>query len=230
MRNAVWVIPLMIAAAADVRANDDPWVLDSLSRSSADLGLPSTLGDSFESDAPPPAQADDKEPVRHQTDRPEFTIGPMAGYLNARGADRGTWFGGMQARLRFLRIFAVEGSLSFHQNQYSDGDVVVTQYPVQVSALILPFTAGPFDPYVLAGAGWYYSRIDYDDSIGGGSDTDSLFGFHVGAGTNLWLSSRFSLFSDFRWIFLDEPGVDNSTIKNEEFDYWQLTFGMNFGF
>ena len=154
----------------------------------------------------------------------------MGGFINARGADRGTWFGGIQARLRFLRYLAVEGSVSFHQNRYADGDVVVTQYPVQVTAMILPFPDGPLDPYVLAGGGWYYTRIDYDDSIGGGSDTESVFGIHVGAGTNLWLTPKLSLFGDFRWVFIDEPGVDNSNVRNEEFDYWQVTFGMNFRF
>ncbi len=205
MRNAVWVMIFSAAGAAGVRADDEPL----------------TLGSELSLDLP---ADDDKD------SRPQFTFGPMGGYLKAREADKGTWFGGVQARVRFLRVLAVEASISFHQNRYADGDVVVTQYPVQLSALLLPITSGPLDPYVLAGGGWYYSRIDYDDSIGGGDDTDRSFAVHVGAGTNVRLSPQVSLFADFRWVFLDEPGVDNSNIEDEEFDYRQITFGLSFGF
>src|SRR6185503_11189180 len=47
-----------------------------------------------------------------------FSIGAAAGYLSARGADRGTWFGGVQARLHFARIFAAEAAMTFHSNHY----------------------------------------------------------------------------------------------------------------
>jgi hypothetical protein len=48
---------------------------------------------------------------------PSFSIGPVAGFLNARGADHGTWFGGVQARLHFARILAAEAAITFHQNR-----------------------------------------------------------------------------------------------------------------
>jgi len=35
-------------------------------------------------------------------------IGPTAGFLKARGVDRGTWFADAQARLRVLPVLAVE--------------------------------------------------------------------------------------------------------------------------
>src|SRR5262245_10822266 len=91
----------------------------------------------------------------------EFSLGPAAGYLRARGADEGTWFGGLQARLRLAPILSVEGSVTFHENDYSDGDIRVTQYPVQVTGLVTPFPLGSVRPYALAGAGWYYTRTRY---------------------------------------------------------------------
>lgn len=230
MRMTILGVALSLVGAVGVWADEErmPESLgtESLTPSAASLGLPTSLRDEVDAER----SDDDKDDDRRPSDRVEFSIGPMGGFLKAREADRGTWFAGVQARLRFLRILAVEGAISFHQNEYADGDVVVTQYPVQVSVLLLPFPHGAFDPYVLAGGGWYYSRIDYDDSIGGGDDTDRMFGGHVGAGTNIRLSKHISLFGDFRWVFLDEPGVDNSNLRNEKFDYWHVTFGLSFGF
>ena len=221
MRIASWAVAIVIAAASGVRADEGALSLNSGSEivdpAVDGLRLPMSLWE------------DDGGDAGRRSDHAEFSIGPMGGFLKARDADRGTWFAGVQARLRFLRILAVEGSISFHQNEYFDGDVVVTQYPVQVSVLLLPFPDGAIDPYVLAGGGWYYSRIDYDDSIGGGDETDRSFGGHVGAGANFRVSPRLSIFGDFRWVFMDEPGVDNSNLRDEKFDFWHVTFGLSFG-
>jgi opacity protein-like surface antigen len=242
MRHATLVIALSVVSASGLWAKDEtlPRFSDSGSapRTYAAASLEALLTEMPEPEATEQDKDKDKDKDkdRHEghrhADGAEFSIGPMGGYLRARDADRGTWFGGVQARLRFLRVLAVEGSISFHQNYYSDGDVVVTQFPVQVTALILPFPNGPVDPYLLGGVGWYYTRTDIDEDIAGEDEheTDNLFGFHVGAGLNLWLSDRFSLFCDFRWVFLDRPNVDDGNIRDQEYDYWQVTFGMNFRF
>lgn len=232
MRTTLLAAVLSLSVAADAGADDGPFTLTSAENTpggpTAGHSLPTSLRDALEPE--PPDEDDDKVDDRGRSERTEFTIGPMGGYLKARDADRGTWFAGVQARLRFLRVLAVEGSISFHQNEYFDGDVVVTQYPVQLSVLLLPFPGGALDPYVLAGGGWYYNRIDYDDSIGGGDETERMFGGHVGAGAILRLAPRVSAFGDFRWVFLDEPGTDNSNLRDEDFDYWHVTFGLSFGF
>lgn len=161
-----------------------------------------------------------------------FSIGPAAGYLRVRGADRGTWFGGVQARLRLAEILALEGSITFHQDEFEGGDVEVTQYPVQVTALLYPFPLSPLKPYGLIGAGWYYTRFDYEgvQAVLNDDETDRLFGLHVGAGAELELGPAVALQADFRWIFLDEPSVDNSDIEEEEFDYWQVSLGLGLKF
>lgn len=166
--------------------------------------------------------------------REPFSIEPVAGYMRARDADGGTWFGGIQARFRMGDYLGLEGSITFHQDRFSDGDLKVTQYPVQVSALIYPLGAEegfPLQPYLLGGVGWYYTRFDYSGQFQSFDDeTDSIFGVHAGGGSELHLSDRVSLFADFRWIFMDEPGVDNSQIENEEFDSWQATAGLGISF
>src|SRR5581483_6786809 len=74
------------------------------------------------------------EPLADVEYRP-FSIGVAAGYLSAKNADHGTWTAGVQARLRF-GIFAAEASIQFHENVYEGGDVVVSQYPVQLTAFL----------------------------------------------------------------------------------------------
>jgi opacity protein-like surface antigen len=156
-----------------------------------------------------------------------FSVGAAAGYLNVRGADRGTWFGGVQARLHFARIFAAEAAITFHSNRYENGDVVVTQYPLQLTAFLYIIPEGPFRPYVLGGVGWYYTRIDYRDSFAlvNKDRTEHLFGEHLGAGAELMLGSRVSLDMDVRYIFLN---ATNDKVIHGDFNYWQVTFGVNF--
>jgi opacity protein-like surface antigen len=159
-----------------------------------------------------------------------FSFGPIAGYSRVRDADQGTWHGGVAARLQLHPMLAAEASISFHSEEFADGDIQVTTYPVQLTVLFYPIPRLPLRPYALAGAGWYYTRFDYDDSIGGGDETDRQFAVHVGAGGEIDLGKNFTIFADFRWLFLDEPGVDNSNIEDEEFDTWMVTLGGLFRF
>jgi opacity protein-like surface antigen len=158
-----------------------------------------------------------------------FMLGARVGYMQGKDADKGNWLGGVQARLYIVEFLAVEGSIEFHQDEYLDGDATLTFYPVQVSTLLSPFTQWPVRPYVLGGAGWYYTRIDYHDALETlDSETDHFFGFHVGGGAELSLGKSLVLSADFRYVFVDEPGVDNSQIENEDWDYWEITGGINF--
>jgi hypothetical protein len=160
---------------------------------------------------------------------PSFSIGPAAGFLNARGADHGTWFGGVQARLHFARILAAEAAITFHQNRYEHGDVLVTQYPLQLTAFLYIIPDGPIRPYILGGVGWYYTRIDYRDSFAllYQDRTEHIFGEHLGVGSELMLGARSSLDLDVRYIFLN---ATNDKVIHREYNYWQITFGLNIYF
>ena len=157
----------------------------------------------------------------------QFSIGPAGGYLHARGADRGTWLVGGQARLHFLQYLALEASLTFHQNRFEGGDIHVTQYPLQISGLIYPIPTAIVSPYLVGGAGWYYSRITYSGALTGiSNDTEHTFGTHAGMGLDLKLG-RWTLDADFRYIFLNPTGTQ---VADGDFNYWQVTFGVNFTF
>jgi opacity protein-like surface antigen len=158
-----------------------------------------------------------------------FSIGPAGGYLRARGADRGTWFGGVQARLHFLGFLAAEAAITFHQNRYQDDAVVVTQYPVQLTAFLYIIPEGPIRPYILGGVGWYYSHIEYRDSLQTvfPDKTEQMFGEHLGAGVELMLGPRLSVDVDFRYIFLNPT---NDQVLHHDFNYGQITAGVNLFF
>ena len=148
-----------------------------------------------------------------------------------RGADSGAWFGGIQGRLFFTPIIALEASIEFHQSDFFDDDVQITQYPVQVTALLCPFPDEKIRPYVLGGAGWYYTRVTYTGAFGlQDSETNDQFGLHFGVGAEMTLGETSFINLDVRYVFLDEPGVDNSQVEDEEFDTWQISAGYNFKF
>lgn len=154
-----------------------------------------------------------------------WSIGPSAGFLKARDADEGTWFGGVQARLRAADYFGAEGSITFHQDEFLDGDIQVTQYPVEVTGLLFPMPSDQFEWYVLGGAGWHYTRYDYSGALAGTSDeVEHIFGVHVGVGAELSAGTGLSINADIRYIFL-EP--DEDAAEDEEFDYWQISLGLN---
>jgi hypothetical protein len=158
----------------------------------------------------------------------QFSIGPAGGYLHAHGADRGTWFAGGQVRLHFLSYFAIEASMTFHENTYESGDIHVTQYPVQLSGMIYPFPFWIISPYLVGGGGWYYSRITYSGTLSGiSNDTEHTFGAHGGVGADVRLGATITLDADLRYIFLNPS---TSQVKNGDFNYWQITFGLNINF
>lgn len=190
-----------------------------------DGDLPLSLADEEVEQAPPPPAA-----YRGRTppSQPMFSIGPEVGYMKAKDADRGTWLVGAQARVHLVPYLAGEASITFHQNHYDNGDVHVTQYPVQVSALLYPLPNAQFSPYLVGGGGWYYSRITYGGSLSGLSNqTDHSFGWHTGAGLEIKLGTSASINADLRYIFLN-PG-DNA-VSADNFNYWQATAGLNFLF
>ena len=204
-------------------------------------GGPDQLGDdlwepsSYRVFASPEVEVDPdpKTPLTLQNEGGEkeegsFSLGPAGGYLRARGSDRGTWFAGAQARLRIIHILAVQASITFHQSRYEGGDVIVTQYPVELTAMLYIIPIGPIRPYILGGVGWYYTRVDYKGSFSAINDTtDHFFGVHLGAGVELMLGKSVSINADGRYIFINASDQD---VINRDFNYWQITFGLNFFF
>ncbi len=158
-----------------------------------------------------------------------FAIGPFGGFLEAKDADDGTWFAGLGARLYFLRFLAAEASVSFHKSDFNNGDTEIWQIPVQLSALFIILPSLPIRPYIGGGVGWYYTRVENSGALGVfGDETTDWFGGHVIAGAELRASSGFILFADFRYIFINPESDIEKQSGNP--DYWQITFGLLFGY
>src|SRR5258708_3460084 len=145
-----------------------------------------------------------------------FSLGAAVGFLQAKRSDDVTWFGGVQARLR-MGYFAAEASIQFHQNKYENGDVVVTQFPLQLTAFLYVIPLGPVRPYILGGVGWYRTRIDHSGVFSAIPDVhQNIFGEHLGAGAELFLGPRVSVDADVRYIFLN-PSTDR--VIGRDFNY-----------
>ena len=158
-----------------------------------------------------------------------FAIGPFGGFLEAKDADEGTWFAGLGARLYFLRFLAAEASVSFHKSEFNNGDTDIWQIPVQLSALLIILPSLPIRPYIGGGVGWYYTKIENSGTLSAfGDDTTNWFGGHVMAGAELRASRGFILFADFRYIFVNPESDIERQSGNP--DYWQITFGLLFGY
>lgn len=157
-----------------------------------------------------------------------LALGLMGGYLNARGDEHGAWYGGLFARLYLLSTLAVEASLSVHEDKFADGDVVVTQWPVQLTGLWFPFRDLPIAPYVLGGVGWYYTNVHTRGSLSSISDeTDSTIGGHAGLGVELRPPIAVTIFADARYIFI-RPSTE--VVAKADFSFWQLTLGAGITF
>jgi opacity protein-like surface antigen len=197
---------------------------------SDDLWEPPSLRRVLPAEDAPTAPAPAALPLALADEEPEsFSIGPEGGYLRARDADRGTWFAGAKARLHVLRFLAAEASITFHQNHYEHDDILVTQYPVQLTAFLYILPVGPIRPYILGGVGWYYTRVDYRGALASISNTnDHFFGVHLGAGAEIMLGKSASIDADVRYIF--QNATTQQVLVDRNFNYWQITFGLNFYF
>ena len=171
------------------------------------------------------------EPAALAADPPKFAIGLHLGFLQLKDAEDAEMFYGIHARAYLLPWLALEGSIDFAKSDFIDDDAQMTLVPVQATGLLIPFPDLPIRPYGLAGAGWYFSDVEYSGTLSASDDeSDSAFGVHLGFGAEVLLGDLLVLHADFRYIFLDEPSVDNSQLEDEEADYWQLMIGASLGF
>ena len=170
------------------------------------------------------------EPARIGPDGPRISIGLHMGWFQMNDAEDGEIFYGIHARFYFLRIFAVEGSIDFAEQEFEDDDVTLSTVPVQLTGMLMPFQGLPIRPYGLIGVGWYFHDVEYSGSLSGLEDEDdSTLGVHLGIAAELLLGDLIMLHLDLRYVFLDEPDLD-SNVDDEEFDFWTIAFGAAIAF
>ncbi len=155
-----------------------------------------------------------------------FGIGPRAGFYKSKGAEDGAWYGGIQARLRLGSVFGLEAAADYRASEKFkvsgpgfDGTIRQHSYPVTASLLIFLPIIPHFSPYLVGGGGYYFTRTEYSSNLqalGFQDKTHSIFGWHVGGGLELPITSHIALNADVRYIFLDTKfGETGSTSLNE---------------
>lgn len=158
-----------------------------------------------------------------------LSIGPRMTYATPQDADSGQWNFGVQARLHISPALGLEGSIDARSNNYYNITTIKT-YPVQVSLLAYLMPGGLLSPYLLGGAGWYYTQVsgpfDYEH-------TNSRFGTHAGAGVELMVNEFISVDGSYRYIWLESvasTGTSNILDKNYQDSGSMITVALNFLF
>jgi opacity protein-like surface antigen len=129
---------------------------------------------------------------------PGFSIGPRAAYFKGKDADKGSWFAGAQARIHLSPGLGLEGSIDYRRNSYAGG-VTIEGYPVQATLLVHIGPLSPVSPYLLGGAGWYFTQVEGPQMA---RKTDHRFGPHAGAGLELKMNESVSIDGSYRYIWL----------------------------
>ena len=157
-----------------------------------------------------------------------FSIGPRATYSTPKDANEGTWSGGVQARMHLAPVLAVEGSIDYHRNNYGQFTTIKT-YPVQASLLAYLMPGSSFSPFLIGGAGWYYTRVEGPFNY---SNTTSRFGVHAGVGAEFMLNDFLSIDGTYRYIWLASVASKdaNALDKTYKDSGSMITIALNFLF
>lgn len=155
---------------------------------------------------------------------PGLGLGGHLAFSRSTDADSAAVSGGAQARLRLTGGLGLEGLIGFRHEQL--GPLRVTEIPVQGSVLVFFLTSKSVQPYVLGGGGYYWVRVT-GIAPGDGRKIESLFGLHAGAGVDVRVSRRTSVFADGRYVSLQSPSVEDAGRKA---DYWTAALGLNLYF
>lgn len=161
--------------------------------------------------------------------RPGLSIGGRGMYFKPKDVDKGSWSGGAQVRLHITSSFAIEGSADVRQDKF--GPTTVDLIPVQASLLAYLFPGKPLSPYLLGGAGWYYTHIKagspFDDR------TDHRFGPHAGAGLQAWFNKHWSIDGSWRYVWLSSYRTQDSAHpfgRDIDDSGYMVTGALNFHF
>jgi len=155
-----------------------------------------------------------------------FSIGGRATYFDPKDGDA-NWFGGGQLRLHPFKFLAVEGSVDYRKTDINS--TTVRTFPVQGSLLIYPLGTKRISPFILGGAGWYFTDVE---GPGDFDKTQHRFGAHVGGGLQLFLSEHLSIDSTYRHIWLEKIESKDASLHDKQFqdNGHMVTFGLNLHF
>ena len=154
-----------------------------------------------------------------------LSIGPRAIYATPKDATKGEWAPGAQLRLHLSSVLAFEGSIDYLKNDFGPLTTIKT-YPVQASLLAYLMPGGTVSPYLLGGAGLYYTNVK--GPLGYKSNTSRL-GLHAGAGVEVMLNRSLSLDGAYRYVWLESIASHdaNALDKNYQDAGSMVTLALN---
>ncbi|MBK9306018.1 MAG: porin family protein [Nitrospira sp.] len=155
-----------------------------------------------------------------------FSIGGRATYFDPKNGDE-NWFGGGQVRIHPFHFLAVEGSVDYRRTEINS--TKVRTFPVQGSVLLYPFGMKRLSPFILGGAGWYFTNVE---GPGDFDKTQHRFGAHAGGGLQLFLTEYVSLDGTYRHIWLEKIESKDASLRDKRFEDngHMVTFGLNVHF
>lgn len=167
------------------------------------------------------------EAAESEAARSGLSLGPRFAVIDPKD-DRSRQFGGAQARLHLGPVFGIEASVDARRDRF-EGDTKVWTVPVQLSALIYLIPDGPISPFLLAGPGWYYTKVE---GPGDFKDTQHRFGLHAGGGLQWFVSRHVSIDGTYRYLWVEEVGSKDAALRDKKFDDsgHMFTVGLNFHF
>jgi len=155
-----------------------------------------------------------------------FSIGGRATYVDPKDGDA-NWFGGGQLRIHPFHFLAIEGSVDYRKTDINSTNV--RTFPVQGSVLLYPFGTKRLSPFILGGAGWYFTHVE---GPGDFDKTQHRFGAHAGGGLQLFLTDYLSLDGTYRHIWLEKVESKGASLRDKQFQEngHMVTFGVNLHF
>lgn len=170
------------------------------------------------------------------------SVGVHLGYSKAKGTESGNALVGGHVEFGLLPILAVHGSLDYRLVETREIAAGGRQYALDIRSIPLTVSARLYAPlrvrpFVEAGAGWYVILYDYAaelQALGFANETESTFGWHVGAGVDVPVSATVSVFGEGRAVFvdpnktLDRPTLDRIEKLNYDSTYFAAGLSLHF--
>lgn len=177
-----------------------------------------------------------------QTTQPSSgNYGLHLGYVKAADAEDGNFLIGGHLEFKLAPIFGIQGAVDYRSEESFKGpggdSYNIRSVPVTVTGRLYLPTSLQLTPFLLAGAGWYNVIYDYPQAIenlGVEDETVTTFGWHLGAGADIAISERVSIFGEGRYAFVDPERDFGEDVQDEigtlDYDTLYLGTGLNLRF
>jgi len=163
-----------------------------------------------------------------------FGLGIHGGYGESKNAESGSAIAGANVVVNVASWLGLVGMVDYKFEEeiaQPAGTFTVTSFPISgMGRLYIPIQS--FSPYVAAGV--QYRLISYGGDIFDSlelDDSDSSFGWLVGAGAEFNVGAKTELFGEVRYESSD-PDQDLSNaaddLENLDYDQWSVRAGLTF--